>query len=500
MTDAYTALEQRFARLTALAGSLAVLQWDTRTMMPAGAADGRAEQIAAMDVTRHELLTSLDVGEWLAEAQADTAALSSWQRANLREMAWTYDHAMAVPADLVEAHSRACTRCETAWGPARATGDFKALQPLLQDVLHREREVAAAKAARLGCNPYDALLDGYEPGLRASLIDPLFAELETFLPSFLAQVMDEQAARRSGSVPGGPFPVERQRAVAERLIGTLGFDFSRGRLDESLHPFCAGTAFDTRLTTRYDEANVAPALMAVLHETGHGLYEQGLPSDWAHQPVGASRGMVVHESQSLLIEMQACRSRPFIGHLARVLDDGFGDADVAWDADALYDAYTRVEPGFIRVDADEVTYPAHILLRWRLEQALLSDDLVLADLPVAWNDGMRDLLGIVPPDDRLGCLQDIHWPSGAWGYFPTYTLGAIMAAQLFATVCRDVPEVPDHLARGDFGPLLAWLRRHIHGQASRLLTRELLIEATGRPLQLQPYLDHLHGRYLGWSA
>jgi carboxypeptidase Taq len=276
----------------------------------------------------------------------------------------------------------------------------------------------------------------------------------------------------------------------------LGFDFHHGRLDVSLHPFCGGTPDDVRITTRYDDEDFRRALMGVLHETGHALYERGLPAEWRGLPVGEARGMVLHESQSLLIEMQVCRSRRFLHYAAPLLRKVLGGGGPAWDAENLYRHYTRVEPGFIRVDADEVTYPAHVILRYELERAMLAGDLAPADLPGAWSEGMRRLLGLSPPTDRLGCLQDIHWYDGAWGYFPTYTLGAIAAAQIFQAALGADPTISEGIERGDFLPFLSWLRPRIHAQASRLSTRELLIETTGRPLDPATFKAHLERRYL----
>jgi carboxypeptidase Taq len=276
----------------------------------------------------------------------------------------------------------------------------------------------------------------------------------------------------------------------------LGFDFEHGRLDISLHPFCGGVPDDVRITTRYNEDDFTQAVMAVIHETGHALYERGLPPAWRHQPVGQARGMSLHESQSLLMEMQASRSRQFIAFVAPLAREAVGGNGPAWDEGNLYRLYTRVKPDFIRVDADEVTYPAHVILRYRLERALIAGDMAVDDLPAAWNAGMKELLGIVPPSDREGCLQDIHWYDGAWGYFPTYTLGAMTAAQLFDAACRANPQIPTSIGRGDFVPLLAWLREHVHGHGARLSNRELLTRATGRPLDPAVFKRHLETRYL----
>lgn len=498
--NAYQRLERRFARIAAIGDALGILGWDQQTMMPDGAAEGRGEQTATLFVLAHEMLTAPEVGDWLAEAEADAQAgggLDPVRVANLREMRRDHRHATAVPSDLVEAFTKATTRCEMAWRTARADSDFAALLPSLAEVLRLTRETAGAKAAAFGLSPYDALLDQYDPGARAARIDAVFDALAADLPDLIQRVIDKQAAGPEPVAPAGPFPVERQKALGETLMRQAGFDFTRGRLDVSLHPFCGGATGDVRITTRYDEEDFTSSLMGVLHETGHALYEQGRPAGLENQPVGRARGMAAHESQSLIVEMQASRSADFIGWLAPVAREVFGGSGPAWEADNLRRLYTRVERGFIRVDADEVTYPAHVILRYRLEKALVAGDLPLADLPGAWADGMRALLGVVPPDDRRGCLQDIHWPSGGWGYFPTYTLGAMTAAQLFDAAASADPDLRPALARGDFGPLVRWLRTNVHAKASIPdSTDALLEEATGRPLDPAVFRRHLERRYL----
>jgi len=492
---AYRSLEQRFRRLGALRDAEAVLHWDLATMMPKGGASSRGDQLATLKALRHGLLTAPEVGDWLAAAEAD-ASLDDWERANLREMWRQWAHATALSEQMVEMLSRATTECESVWREAKADDDFPRVLPWLTRLLDLVREAAWAKAEKLGLSPYDALLDEYEPDGRAEDIDRLFADLSAFLPEFLGRVMDAQAREPAPLEPRGPFPIDRQRAAGIALMERLGFDFHHGRLDVSLHPFCGGTPDDVRITTRYDEQDFRPALMGVLHETGHALYERGLPAEWRGQPVGEARGMVLHESQSLLIEMQVCRSRRFLDFAAPLLRRTFDGDGAAWDADNLYRHYTRVAPGFIRVDADEVTYPAHVILRYELERAMLAGDLAPAELPGAWNDGMRRLLGLTPPTNRQGCLQDIHWYDGAWGYFPTYTLGAMVAAQIYQAAVAAEPAIPDAIGAGDFGPLLDWLRARVHGRASLLGTRALLEAATGRPLDTQAFKAHLQRRYL----
>ncbi len=493
---AYPDLESRFHRLYALRNACGMLQWDMAAMMPPGGASARAEQLAALQVVCHGMLADPALADLLDRAEGERRNLDEWQAANLAEMRRQWIHATALDARLVEALSKATSACEQVWRQARPAGDFAMVLPALTEVLKRVREAAQAKAARLGCAPYDALLDEYEPGGKSAEIDRVFDDLATFLPGFRERALAHQAAQLAPLQPEGPFPVERQRALGEKLMATLGFEFEHGRLDTSLHPFCGGVPDDVRITTRYAEDDFAQALMGVIHETGHALYERGLPPGWRHQPVGQARGMSVHESQSLLMEMQACRSRPFMTYLAPLLRDTFGGAGAAWSEDNLHRFYVRVRPGFIRVEADEVTYPAHVILRYRLEKALIAGDVDLADLPAAWNAGMQELLGIVPPSDREGCLQDIHWYDGAWGYFPTYTLGAMTAAQLFDAACRDRPEIPAAIGKGDFAPLRGWLRDNVHGHGSRLPTAELLTRATGRPLDPTVFKAHLERRYL----
>jgi carboxypeptidase Taq len=493
---AYDTLKSRFRRIGLIEDALGILDWDQATTMPEGSADGRAEQIAALSVLRHELLVDPLVADGLA-ASKDAGLGDPWDTANLREMRRAHARAIAVPGDLVEAAARANSVCELRWRRAREDNDFAYLQPALEEVLTLVREIAAARADALDLAPYDALLDEFEAGTRTADLDPLFGELASVLPEMVSEIVERQAAQPAPIVPEGPFPVPAQRALGAQLMEVMGFDFERGRLDVSHHPFCGGAAGDVRITTRYNVEDFTESLMGVLHETGHALYEIGLPEDWRYQPVGGALGMAIHESQSLLVEMQVSRSRPFLAfalpHMQRALD-GSG---AGWDVDNLYRLYTKVQPDFIRVDADEATYPLHIVLRYRLERALLSGDLALADLPGAWNDGMRELLGITPPDDRLGCLQDVHWPSGAFGYFPTYTLGAMAAAQIFRAARRALPDMDADIAAGRLSPLFEWLRENIHGKGSSLTADALLREATGEPLNPRIFLEHLRTRYLG---
>ena len=497
---AYKGLERRFRRLSLLGEASRLLEWDRATLMPRGGAEARAEQVTELALIRHAALIDPETAALLDETEAGAAALGPWQGANLAAMRRRWRHAVAVPAALHEAATRAALACEMAWREARKADDFATLEPQLTEVVRLAREIAVAKGEALGCAPYDALLDQYDPGLRTAHFEPLFARLEAVLPAMVEAALARQAERPPLPMPPGPFPVARQRRLGEALMRTLGFPFDHGRLDVSLHPFSGGTPEDLRITTRYDESDFRSAMMAVLHETGHALYEHQLPRAWRHQPVGEALGMALHESQSLIIEMQACRSRGFVAFAAPLIRESLAVEGPAWSAENLYCLQTRVARSLIRVDADEVTYPLHILLRTRLERAMVAGDLGVGELPGAWADAMEQSLGIRPGDDRDGCLQDIHWMEGIFGYFPTYTLGALAAAQLFQAARRAVPDLETAIGEGNFRPLLSWLAENVHGHASSLDAETLIRRASGRALDTAAFEAHLKARYLEGSG
>jgi carboxypeptidase Taq len=485
-------LAARFARIAALDEAAAILHWDAAAMMPEGGAAARGEQLATLAGLSHELLTAPEVASDLAAATAD----GDWPAANLRLMRRAHARAACLPTALVERAARANSACEKAWRRAKAAADFALVAPALADVLACQREVAARLSDALSLSPYDALMDGYQPGVTAAEVEPVFAAYEAFLRDALPRAEAIQAAKPAPIPLPGPFPAALQRALCRELAERAGLEPQHFRLDESLHPFCGGTPTDVRITTFTDEADVAKALLGVLHESGHALYERGLPPAWARQPVGQAAGMAAHESQSLIIEMQACRSDAFLSWLGPRLHAAFGGDAAAYAPDNLARVWRRVARGFIRVDADELTYPAHVILRFRLERAMIEGRLDIPGLPAAWNEGMRDLLGITPPDDARGCLQDIHWHDGAFGYFPSYTLGAMAAAQLMAAARAATPGLDDALADGNLAPLVAWLRTHVHAHGARLGFQDLLRAATGKPLDPADFTAHLTRRYL----
>ncbi|WP_431282093.1 carboxypeptidase M32 [Humitalea sp. 24SJ18S-53] len=489
---AYNRLKACFARIATLGECQAMLGWDASAMMPPGGAAARADQMAMLSGMAHDMLIAPAVAEDLLLADAE----GEWDSANLALMQRAHARATALPTRLVEATSRANSACEKIWREARRLSDFPMVRPALTEVVRLQREVAQALSAATGLDPYDALMDGYQRGVTAADVEPIFADYEAFLAEALPRAEALQASRPAPLEQPGPFPIAAQRALCRAMSARIGLDYDHARLDESAHPFSGGTPTDVRITTRYNEDGYAQALLGVLHETGHALYERGLPEAWARQPVGESAGMAAHESQSLIVEMQAARTDAFLGYLGPVLQSSFGGPAAAYAPDNLARSFRRVQRGFIRVDADEMTYPAHVILRFRLERALIAGSLAVADLPEAWNAGFQALMGMNPPDDARGCLQDIHWHDGAFGYFPSYTLGAMAAAQLMAAARRDVPGLEAALALGDMAPLLGWLRTHVHGQGARLGFQDLLLAATGKPLDPKDFEAHLHSRYL----
>jgi len=494
----YRELEATFRRIGHLDHAVAMLEWDEAVMMPASAGEMRADAVATLHGIRHELLCSEAVAQGLQAARVESD-LTSAQRANVAEMHRAHVRALAVPRDLVEATKKANATSEQAWRRLRAENDWKAFAPLLKTVVSLQRETANCLAAALGMSPYDALMDGFEPGLTTAKVDELFQDLRAFLPAFTDEVVARQGGARIAE-PKGPFSVAAQRALGVRLMTAIGFDLERGRLDVSHHPFCGGVASDVRITTRYSESDFTQSLMGMLHEAGHGKYEQGLPPELEGQPAGLARGMAMHESQSLLQEMQISRSPAFLRFAAPIMAEelGGGTQPEAFTAENLAALYTRVQRSFIRVDADEVTYPAHVILRYEIERSLIAGELEVDAIPEAWNAQMEELLGLsTQGNNKDGCMQDVHWPAGLFGYFPSYTVGALIAAQLFAGARSALGDLEGDIEAGRFDALNAWLGTNVWRKASSLSTEQIVEAATGKPLSTEAFKAHLQTRYLG---
>lgn len=490
---AYTELTQHYTRLHRFNHLAAMVGWDRSAMMPPKGNDARSAAEAELNALIHRTRTDPRLAEWIGHAEDED--LDPVERANLREIRRDWRQANALPESLVEAKTLAEARCEHAWRAQRQANDWQGFLPNFRAVLELARQEAQLLADDTGLSRYDALMDRYEPGVRAADIDRIFGDVAGWLPGLIAKVRDKQAHEQV-ITPAGPFPIERQRALSKAIMTRLGFDFDAGRLDQSTHPFSGGVPEDVRITTRYREDDFVQSLMGTIHETGHARFEQNLPRDWLGQPIGLARSYGIHESQSLSFEMQLARSPAFAGLLSPMLSEHFGHQP-AFEAANLARLLTRMRPGFIRVDADEITYPAHVILRYEIERPLIEGEIEAEDVPALWDRKMSELLGLDTRGNyRDGCMQDVHWPLGLFGYFPSYTLGAMYAAQWFASMRRYRPDLDDQIAAGVLAPVFDWLQTHVWSQASRWETPELVQRASGSDLDPTHFRRHLEARYL----
>lgn len=492
---AFEKLKGRLAQISDLENAAAVLDWDQQTYMPPGGAQGRAEQRATLATLSHQLFTAEETGTLLDAAvreiggdSADTDAA-----ALLRVARRDYERAVKLPADLVAQMTRTRALAQEVWTRARPANDFASFAPWLQKTIDLTRSAAACWGYQ--DRLYDALLEQYEPGATTAQVAAMFGELKPGLVS-LAKTIVERGAPIDDALLHRDYDVARQRDLSERLVRAIGYDFTRGRQDTAAHPFC--TSFspdDVRITTRFDPRFIAQALLASVHEAGHGMYEQGCPAALERTPLCGGASMGVHESQSRLWENLVGRSQAFWQHFFPVLKESFPAQLADTDAERFWRALCKVTPSSIRVEADEVTYNLHIMLRFELENDLLEGRLTVADAPLAWNARMAEYLGLTPPDDTHGILQDIHWSLGIMGYFPTYSIGNLLAAQLWEKINADIPELPAQIGRGEFAPLLGWLRDRIHRHGRKYLPGDLIERATGAPLQSHSYLRYLTAKY-----
>jgi carboxypeptidase Taq len=490
MTKHYTRLEARMQKVSHISNALSILHWDNSTYMPVGSAPSRSEEMATLSAMAHNMLVSSETKDLIDASKTNQHDLTIWEKANLREIEKAYIHASAMSDDLVMRHSKACSDSEIIWRSARKNNDFKSLLPHLEEVFSLTKEIATAKAEKLNLTEHDALIDQYSPGLRSKDIEAVFATLKTRLPKIISSAINKQKTPISLA---NTISIERQKELTYQLAQTLGFDFKKGRLDVSAHPFCSGTADDVRLTTRYYEHDPFVSIMGTIHETGHGLYEQNRPEEYRSQPVGKAAGMAVHESQSLIMEMQVARTMEYCKFLSKTIDET-GDTRI-FSAENIYNVVNMVEPGLIRVDADEVTYPMHVILRFEIEQDLLSGRLAIKDLPEIWKSKMKSYLGVDVVDDKNGCMQDIHWPSGAFGYFPSYTYGAMIAAQLFDSALKSHPDIISELQTGTPSTLNKFLTKHLRSYGRLYEFDDLMIKATGKKLDPEIFLGYLEKKY-----
>ena len=486
-----TAELRAVATLGSVAGTLA---WDQETYMPAAAAPLRGEQLAMVSSLAHERRTSARVGELIAACDEDAALKEDDEAsANLRAIRHDYDRATRLPTSLVREMAEASARGMHAWREAREKSDFAAFAPHLTRLLDLNRQRADCMGVPEGGELYDALLEDYEPGMRAAELRRVFSALRAELAPLIRAVA-ESGRKPDTSWQRIPLPVDQQAAFNRQVLERMGFNFGAGRLDVSTHPFCEGMGpGDTRLTTRYSEQELISALSASMHEAGHGLYEQGLPKgDRFGQPLAEAASTGIHESQSRMWENFVGRGRPFWEWALPALKAQVGRPEVdALSVDTVWRGMNVVEPSLIRIESDEATYNLHIMLRFDLERAMLEGDLAVADVPAAWNDRTKADLGLDVPNDAQGCMQDIHWSMGALGYFPTYTLGNLYAAQFWTAIRRDLPDLDEQLHQGEMAPLLGWLRTNIHTQGRRYTAPELCQRITGEPLSHEPLIAYL---------
>ena len=470
-----------------------LLSWDQDTYMPGGGSEGRGHQLAALSSIRHGLVTGQKMSDLLSALEASGMDGASAEWAMVREARRAYDRATKLPTRLVEELTRQGSSARQAWVAAREADDFKLFEGQLARMIELKRE--EAEAVGYTTERYDALLDEYEPGATAAEVRVIFAELRAHQVQLLADLGHSHAKLDDGTLIGG-FPAGTQASYVARLARKVGYDFRRGRIDETIHPFAESIGIDdVRITTRYNEDNLATALFGTLHEVGHGLYEQGISPEYARTPLAHGAGLGVHESQSRLWENLVGRSLAFwegeYPHLQRTFQDRLGEVPVA----DFYRAVNVARPSLVRIEADEVSYNLHILVRFELELALLNGELAAKDLPLAWNERYRDYLGVQPPSDLDGCLQDIHWSVGLFGYFPTYSLGNLMSVQLYEAAERQLGPQDDAIRAGNFEPLLGWLRQNVHQHGSRYLPSDLLERATGSKLDAAPYLAYLRRKF-----
>lgn len=486
------ALSEKQKRIHSLESIAGLLGWDEQTFLPPGSADQRQNQNATLAAVIHEAKTDPEIGKILGLLENSDSSPKDKQAAVLRDARIDYDRATKLPAAYVEKHARLSSEAYHAWAAARKNNDFASYAPYLQQ--HLDLAKQGAEYLGWGDRPYDLQIDLHDPGMDAKTIDRLFSELKAELVPIVQQIIDSSVKARTDIFKG--FPVEQQKSFLEEVTASLGFNYKRGRIDISLHPFCSGNGADTRMTTRFDVDNPLDSLFSSIHETGHGMYEQGLPLDSLHNALGKAAGMGAHESQSRLWENQVCRSRAFWEHYEPKFRAAFPQQLDGVASDDLYLAINSVSKNPIRVDSDEVTYNLHIIIRFEIEKKLFSGELAVKDLPSYWNEQYKQLLNIEPRSDAEGVLQDVHWSAGAFGYFPSYCLGNMLAAQLWYSANEQLPDLQQDFAQGNFSRLLEWLRTQVHAHGARYHLMELSEKATGQALSPQALIRYLKERYL----
>jgi len=492
----YYALEKEIQQIAHLSNIASLASWDSTTMLKSGSANSRNQELATFQSVIHEMSTSEKLGRLIEEAGFDESLLDDWQKSNLKLIKKSYEESTATTAQMQHEFTIASSESEFIWRKCKSSNDFKTLAPYLNRVFTSCIEIAKALGDKFNKPAYDVLLQSHDPEREVAEIRDVCSVLKKELPVLISKIMEKQAGEKVIKLTRA-VSEDTQKAIGLKVLEKMGFDLNRGRLDKSAHPFCMGGRNDTRLTTRYDEGNFLSSLLGTIHEAGHGLYKQNLPEKHLNQPVGAEKGMAFHESQSLIMEMQACSSQQFAEFLAKLLKDDFHFTGAEYSSDNLYKLMTRVRPSFIRVDADQVTYPLHVILRFDIEQEIIAGNIKAADLPDIWNNKMKEYLGIVPDSYANGCLQDIHWPSGMLGYFPSYTNGAIIASMLMKSALKQNANIYAELREGNFASLNHYLNNNLRGYGSLKSSKELLLASTGKEqIDATVFLEYLKGKYL----
>ncbi len=492
----YNRLTERCREIALLNSSAAVLGWDERTYMPTGGAQLRADQLGLLSRMIHEQFVAPEIGEWLSELEQSKLVKDngSVEAANVRETRHRYDKETKLPKELVEELTKVTSLAQGEWVKARKNNDFKAFLPWLEKVVKLTRE--KAKCYGYKGEPYNALLDDYEPGATVDMIDDVFKNLRDELVTLLKKVQNAKK-KPDVTIVERPYNVELQRIFGESVAAAIGFGFDHGRLDITTHPFCTGIGpGDTRITTRYNPNRLNDSLFGIMHEAGHGLYEMGLEkAKYFGMPTGEAVSLGVHESQSRMWENQVGRSKEFWAYFFPQAQRIFKEALNGVKLDDFYGAINYVKPSYIRVEADEATYNLHILLRFELERALMTGDLKPADVPGEWSSRFKKYFGLTVDKDTNGCLQDVHWAAGLIGYFPTYTLGNLYSAQFFIKILKDIPDLKKQFALGNFQPLVTWLRENIHHHGARYRANILCEKVTGKPLSYKPLVEYMNAKF-----
>ncbi|MGD9638761.1 MAG: carboxypeptidase M32 [Alphaproteobacteria bacterium] len=489
-TNWYLELENRYKKISKLSEISELLEWDSAICLPEKAADNRGDQQAVLKGLIHDEMTS---PEWqnIFEGAEKQDGLNDWQKANIREAKRLWVHATCVPKELVEKQAKAVNSCQDAWRKAKKENDFKSYAPHLQKVMTINREIAKIKSEKLGLSLYDAMLDEYQPGLKSETIDKVFGDLKTFLPKAIQEISQKQGASRPEFKED--YPVEKQKAFLTEIMQNMEFDFARGRMDRGSSAFLLDLGNDARVVSRFDEKNPLRSVISGMHETGHALYEQHRPLEWADQPVGKHRGIGVHESQSLLMVSQVYQSPEFMGYVAEKMHKYYNTEETK--PENLKAKISKVEPSLIRVNADDVTYPLHVIMRYEIEKDLLEGKMNVSDLPKVWGEKSKEYLGVEPQTDTQGCLQDVHWSSGYMGYFPNYAIGTLLAAQFFEAAKKEKPEIADELKQGSFKSLNNWLSKNVHQKASLNSFEDLIKEATGKEFSAEAFKRSIRDKY-----